>query len=144
MLAALIATRSVIPPPPSIITYGNQLVAVTTTFLCITLTNRAAFLPTNPVQSYQLLFSTQGNESILSQLDRFYYNLISPLASYSPAYLSTNIASVVATAKILNGIIQSLSVTSANSLQLIEIQTRMGIALRVLNSLAIPITLNFT
>jgi hypothetical protein len=140
MLAALIATRPLLPT----INYGNQFVAATTLFLCSFLAKQAAALSTNPVFSYQLLFSTQGNESIVDSLDRLYYNIISPLGSTSPTFLSVNIAAVVVIAIRLNGLIQFLPVAPVNAVKLAEIQRRMGIALRLLRSLAIPITLNFT
>jgi len=139
MLAALIATR--IPP---VINYGNQFVAATTTFLCIFLAKQAAALSTNPIFSYSLLFSTQGNESIVDSLDRLYYNIVGPLGTTSPTFLSVNIAAVIVVATRLNAIIQSLPVALVNVVKLASIQRQMGIALRLLQSLAIPITLNFT
>lgn len=160
MLAALLGTR--IPP---VILYGNQFVAATTTFLCASLAKSAAALSTNPVFSYQLLFSTQGHESIVDSLDRLYYNIVGPLGStsqgshftglrlsgptrpipsFAQTYLSIQIAAVIIVATQLNAIIQSLPVAPINVIKLGNLQQRMGIALRVLHSLAIPITLSFT
>jgi hypothetical protein len=152
VLAALIATR-VIPSSP--VVYGNQFVAATTTFTLITLTKQAAFLSTNPLTSYQLLFSRQGNPSIKEQLDLYYYRLVNAYSSNSngytefgalnnPLYLSNQIAGVIAVAIQLNTIIQSLSVSSSNITKLLNLQRTMGIALRLLQSLAIPITLNYS
>src|SRR5579864_824463 len=159
MLAALLATRT-----PPVIIYGDQFVAATTTFLCISLAKQAAFLSTNPVFSYQLLFSTQGHESIVDSLNRLYYNIVGPQGSaslgahftglsgriirmprpFTQTYLSIQIAAVIIVAIQLNRIIQSLPVASVNAIKLVALQRQMGIALRLLQSLAIPITLNFT
>lgn len=160
MLAALLATRAV--PVPPVIIYGNQFVAATTTFLCASLAKSAAALSTNPVFSYQLLFSTQGHESIVDSLDRLYYNLVNPQSSNSLAsvgdlglsrdvvslptvasYLSINIAAVIVVAVQLNTIIQSLPVAQVNVSKLEDIQRRMRIALNLLHSLAIPITIQY-
>jgi hypothetical protein len=124
--------------------YGNQLVASTTTFACIALTKRAAFISTNPSYSYQLLFSTQGNEAVLSKLQRFYYDLVSANASNSPAYLSNTIIQVIEAVFILNNIVQALPVALVNQTKLAEIQRETALAYRVLLTLSIPITLNFT
>lgn len=137
--ATKVFTLTIIPA-----NYGNQFVAATTTFTCITLTKLAASLSTNPVYSYQLLFSTPGQESILSKLNRFYYNLVSASASNDPAYLSNQIVQVIEVAFTLNGIIQALPVAAVNTVRLSAMQREMGIALRLLLSLAIPITLNYT
>jgi hypothetical protein len=152
MLAALIATRHVVPPPPPpAIIYGNQFVAATTTFTCIGLAKRAAALSTNPTFSYQLLFSTQAQPSIVDQLNLYYYRIINYLSSNanitmlpSNLYLSNQIAGVIATAIPLNTIIQSLPVAAANAQALLVIQQKMTIALALLRSLAIPITLNYS
>jgi hypothetical protein len=131
--------------------YGNQLVAATTTFTCITLAKQAAALSTNPAASYQISFSTQANPSLISQLEQAYYRIINYLSSNanmiqmpSNVYLSNQIIAVIEAATVLNGIIQFLPVAPGNTAQLVNIQTRMGIALRLLLSLAIPITLDLT
>lgn len=131
--------------------YGNQFVAATTTFTCITLAKRAAFLSTNPIYSYQLLFSTQANPSIVSQLEQAYYRIVNYLSSNanitqmpSDVYLSNQIIAAIEATTILNTIIQSLPVAPENALKLADIQNRTGIALRLLLSLAIPITLNYS
>jgi len=141
MLAALIATRPALQPS---VIYGNQFVAASTTFLCSFLAKQAAALSTNPVFSYQLLFSTQGNESVVDNLDRLYYNIVGPLGSTNPLFLSLNIAAVIVVVVRLNEIIQSLPIAPGNASALADLQRRIGIALRLLRSLAIPITLNLT
>ena len=134
--------------------YGNQYVAATTTFTLITLTKRAAFLSTNPTYSYQLLFSRQGSPSIKEQLDIYYKRLVNAYSSNAngytaygalnnPLYLSNQIVGVIGVAVQLNTIIQSLPVASANATKLVDLQTKMKIALNLLLSLAIPITLNY-
>jgi hypothetical protein len=148
MLAAIIATR-VIPIPPAIF-YGNQFVAATTTFECIALTKRAAFLSTNQALSYRLLLSTQGNESIIDQLNRLYYNIVNYLSSNaniihmpSNLYLSNQIAAVIVAVTQLNTIVQTMSVALANAIDLADIQRRTSLSLQILHSLSVPITLNF-
>lgn len=153
MLAALIATR--IQPTPPALQYGNQFVAATTTFTCITLAKRAAFLSANSVYSYQLLFSTQGHPSIVEQLNVYYKRIVNAYSSNAngytvygsltnSSYLSDQIKSVIAVATTLDAIIQSLPVSPANLVKLADLQNRMGIALRLLQSLTIPITLNLS
>lgn len=152
MLAALIATRQIIPPPPPpAIIYGNQFVAATTTFACIGFAKQAAALSTNPTFSYQLLFSTQAQPSIVDQLNLYYYRIVNYLSSNanitmmpSNLYLSNQIAGVIATAIPLNAIIQALPVANANANALLVLQQKMAVALRLLQSLAIPITLNYS
>lgn len=153
MLAALIATRAL--PVPPVIQYGNQFVAATTTFTCITLAKRAAFLSANSVYSYQILFSTQGHPSIIESLNVYYKRIVNAYSSnangyvaygslVNPSYLSDQIKSVIAVATTLNTVIQSLPVSADNLVKLADIQNRMEIALRLLQSLAIPITLNLS
>jgi hypothetical protein len=158
MLAALLATRIPPAPPPPVFFYGNQFVAATTTFTCIFLTRRAAMISTNPVFSAPLLSSMTGSESILSQLDRYYSRIVNSLSSdadminsapyqvvnSSDLYLSDQISGVVAAAFNLNAIIQGLSVAPVDIPTLIDLQRRMTIALKLLQSLAIPITLNYS
>jgi hypothetical protein len=149
-----------------IVLYGDQFVAATTTFLCLSLAKRAAALSTNPVFSYQLLFSTQGHPSLVSLLDMYYSRIINLLSSTSwgahftglhagspppmtsppvtSTYLSNQIIAVLVVATQLNVIIQSLPVASDNVIELSSIQQRMAVALRLLHSLAIPIYLNFS
>jgi Putative Ig domain len=134
-----------------VVLYGNQFVAATTTFTCITLAKQAAAISANPSFSYQLLFSTQANPSLVSQLEQAYYRIVNYLSSNaniiqmpSNVYLSNQIIAVIEAATVLNGIIQALPVATVNTRRLVDIQTRMGIALRLLLSLAIPITLNLT
>ena len=62
----------------------------------------------------------------------------------SDLYLSNQIIAAIEAATILNTIIQALPVAAANTTRLADIQSRMGIALRLLLSLAIPITLDLT
>ena len=131
--------------------YGNQFVAATTTFTCITLAKQAAQISTNPSYSYQLLFSTQAQPSLVSQLEQAYYRIVNAYSSNaniiqmpSDLYLSNQIIAAIEAATILNTIIQALPVAAANTTRLVDIQSRMGIALRLLLSLAIPITLDLT
>jgi hypothetical protein len=151
MLAALLATRSnpIPPPPPTAVFYHNQVVAATTTFSCIFLAKKAAFLTTSPTSRYRLLFSSSGQEAIVNNLDRLYYKLVGPKASDNPdlfpkpkiilnLFLSNTIAQVIAVVVELNSIIQALPVANENLVKLMDIQTRVQIALGVLRSLAVP------
>ena len=155
MLAALIATR------PSAAIYGDQFVAATTTFACIALAKRAAFLSTNPTYSYQILFSTQGRPSLVSLLDLYYARIIGSLSSTSwgahftglragvppprtkplvtSTYLSNQIAAAIVVVTRLNVILQSLPVAPGNEIKLADVQRRVILALHILHSLAIPI-----
>jgi hypothetical protein len=123
--------------------YGNQFVAATTTFSCISLTKAAVSISTSPTFSYQLSYSAQGAESILSQLNRGYDSLISENATNDPVFLSNTIIQMIEVVTTLNGVVQSLPVAMTNLIALAEIQRRTALALRILRSLSIPITLDF-
>lgn len=138
MLAAVIATRTGVipPPPPPILFYRNQLVAVTTTFSCMTITRQAAALTISSAAQYTLVWS--GVFSILGQLQQTHELLISPAADDNPAFLSATIVQAIAIANTLNAVVQSLPVAPASLGTLTALQQRMLLAIRVLNSLAIP------
>lgn len=136
MLAALLATRPPVPPP--VLTYQNQFVAATTTFACIALAKRAAALTTNPAVMQRLLFSFSAHVAIVDQLELVYSRLINAPADDEPTYLSDQIVQSIAILVVLNSIIQTLTVTSQNKIALIDLQTRMALTLRIMNSLAVP------
>lgn len=138
MLAAVIATRTgIIPPPPPIIAiYGNQFVAATTTFSCISFTRQASVLTTSSFVRASLDWS--GPFSILGQLQQLYSVLIGPAAEDDPIVLSATIVQVITLANTLNALIQSLPVAPANVVALGVLQQRMLLAIRILNSLAVP------
>lgn len=79
-----------------------------------------------------------GPFSILGQLQQLYSVIIGPAAEDDPIVLSTAIVQVIALANTLNGLIQSLPVAPANIQSLGVLQQRMLLAIRILNSLAIP------
>lgn len=138
--------------------YGNQFVAATTTFTCIFLAKQAASLTTSPAIAQTLTFGTSGQNSIIGSLQQLHRQLVDQYSSdangytldgalNNPSYLSDRIISVIVIALQLNSLIQSLPidlVNAANVAKLSVLQYQMGVALRVLQSLAIPITLRFT
>jgi hypothetical protein len=146
MLAALIATRNVIPPPPPVFFYTNQFVAATTTFQCITITRRAAFISTNLPVSYSLLLSLSGKPAILDQLNLTYYRIINYLSSNanmidmpSDLYLSNQIAATIVTVTALQSILAVMQVASANAGRLAALQAECATALAVLKSLGVRV-----
>jgi len=137
MLAALLATRSVSPPRG--FRYTNRLVAETTTFTCITVTKKAAFITTSLPIRQQLSVSMPGQESILDQLNRQFYQMINQYALDSTDYLSALIAQVIAIDVVLTPILQTMPVAPQNVPFLIRLQRELARALAVLQSLAVPI-----
>lgn len=136
MLAALIATRQA--PAPRIVFYGNQLVASTTTFSCLTIIRRAAFITTSLPVRTQLSLSLPGSEALLDQLNRMYFRLISPTAGNDPIFLSATIQQVIVIVTRLISILSTLPVSTNNTLFLVRLQSQAALSLRILNSLAIP------
>jgi hypothetical protein len=138
MLAALIATRSHAPPPPIVFRYSNQLVAATTTFSCLDLVRQAAVLTTSLPVQYQLTYSMPGQESLLDQLNRAYFRLIGQSADDDPNFLSDTIAQTITILGAINSVVLSLPVASFDVSALGILQRRLALAIRVMNSLAIP------
>jgi hypothetical protein len=144
MLAALIATRQATLAPKFF--YTNQFIAATNTFVCITVCRRAAHICTSrPIQE-QLAISTPGQESILDQLNRFYYRVINFLSSDAnmiplplDLYLSDQIAGVIATATVLTGILSTLPVAPQNVLFRTRLQIELASALANLRALGVPV-----
>ena len=139
MLAALIATR---PPKPPVFFYTNQLVAATTTFTCITVCRRAAFITTSLPVRYVLSLSLPGAESILDHLNRLYYQIINSPSSDaniislpSDPYLSNRIAEVISVVVTLTGVLATLPVASAGTAFKVRLQVELAAALTVLRSL---------
>jgi hypothetical protein len=142
VLAALIATRLQAPPPP-VARYTNQLVAAVTTFSCITVARRAAFLTTSLPTRYLLDLSVPGQPSILDRLTMNYGRIINYLSSDAnmiplpiDLYLSDQIAAVVATVVLFTGILASLPVAPQNVMALTRLQQQLARDLAVLYSLA--------
>ena len=141
MLAALIATRPFTPVPP-VIFYTGQFIAATNTFTCITVCRRAAHITTSLPIRYQLSLSLPGAESILDQLNRFYYRIINYLSSDANAiamptdlYLSTQIAGVIVTAATLTDILSILPVAPQNVQFLGRLRAELALALANLQAL---------
>ena len=138
MLAALLATRSS-KPLPFQQTYGNQLVAATTTFPCIALVQSAGMISTSPSIAQSLLLSVPGQEAVIDTLDRLYNQLINQYSSTIPSYLSTTITNVIVLLDRTYGIFKTLPTTSANAGVLISLQQQLATAIAILYSLAIPV-----
>jgi hypothetical protein len=144
MLAALIATRAPAPPPPPVLFYTNQLVAATTTFTCITICRRAAYITTSLPIKYTLSLSLPGQPAILDLLNLYYYRIINYQSSNAnmidmpvDLYLSNQIAAVIATVRILQGILATLPIVASSAGFLTQLQQQLATALAVLNSLAV-------
>lgn len=142
MLAALIATRRLVQK----FFYTNQFIAATNTFTCITVCRRAAYITTSLPTRYQLSLSLQGSESVLDQLNRFYYRIVNYLSSdaniaSTPAnlYLSNQIAGAIATATTLTSILSTLPVASQNAAFLARLQKELALALANLQALRTPV-----
>ena len=145
MLAALIATRPVGPPAP-VLFYTDQFIAATNTFVCLTVCRRAAFITTNLQIRETLSLSQQGHESILDQLDRFYYRIVNYLSSNanmidmpSDLYLSNQIAGAIATARVLTGILSTLPVAPQSVAFLVRLRNELALALANLVALGKPV-----
>ena len=145
MLAALIATRPIGPPVP-VLFYTDQLIAATNTFVCITVCRRAGALTTSLPIRTTLTLSTQGHESILDQLNRFYYRIVNYLSSNanmidmpSDLYLSNQIAGAIASATALTGILATLPVQPQSVLARTKLQGQLALALANLVALGKPI-----
>ena len=155
MLAALLATR---PISPTTLFFGNQLVAATTVFSCITITTRAGFISTDPAISYKLrgVYGTAkiavsgqdsgaavnvanlGANSLWNTLLLIYRNIKSQHAANSPIFLSTSIAQSILAVTALLGILAGLPVNPADLSTRAQLQQQAALALRILYSLAVP------
>jgi hypothetical protein len=117
-------------------------VAATNTFICSTVCRRAAYITTSLPLRNQLSLSQPGAESILDQLNRFYYRIVNYLSSDaniiatpSDLYLSNQIAGAIATATTLTSILSTLPVASQSALFLIKLQKELAQALVNLRAL---------
>ena len=145
MLAALIATRPVGPVQRFL--YTNQFIAATNTFVCITVCRRAAYICTSlPIRTTRAL-SLPGQQSILDQLNQYYYRIINALASDAnmiplPAdlYLSNQIAGAIASATTLTGILATLPILPQNAQFLTRLRASLALALANLKALGVPIS----
>jgi hypothetical protein len=138
MLAALLATRQIIPPPLRF-RYSNQLIAAVNTFVCISVTRAASRLTSSLQEQWILSVSLPGRECYFDQLNRQYFLLISPRAGFDPDFLSDTIARVISIATKLTPVIGSLPVAPGRENYLHVLQHRLYVALAVLNSLGMII-----
>ena len=143
MLAALIATRPVGPVQRFL--YTNQFIAATNTFVCITICRRAAYICTSLPIRTTLALSLPGQQSILDQLNQYYYRIINALASDAnmiplptDLYLSDQIAAAIVSATTLTGILATLPVAAANRPFLVRLQNELALALANLKALGQP------
>lgn len=145
MLAALIATRSQVPPKPPVLFYSNQFVAAVNTFVCVSVCRAAGAICTSrPIQN-QLLLSVPGRESFLDQLNRLYYTLLNFRSSDANVigpgvdpYLSNQILAVINSVTSLTPVLASLPVSLANVRALAALQARLAVALANLQALGKP------
>jgi len=145
VLAALIATHPVGPPAP-VLFYTDQLIAATNTFVCLTVCRSAGTITTSLLIQNTLVLSQPGRESILDQLDRFYYRIINYLSSNAnmidlpvDLYLSNQIAGAIATARVLTGILSTLPVAPQSVAFLVRLRNELALALANLVALGKPV-----
>jgi hypothetical protein len=135
MLAALLATRSLPPPPPQTLNYGNQGAAATNTFEFLSITRTAAKITTSLPVQYSLILSLPGRESIFDHLNRMYSILISAPATDNPVLLSNTILEVITVVDVLVLTLNTLPVAPRDAALLITLQQRLAVALYRLLSL---------